>query len=253
MQVRSSWFLLLVAIAQFCAPLLPAMGIGQSIGDRATAAGLPPELPTGIFFSIWGIIFLGFLGIAVLSLLRRSYPIQKIAMPLALAGLGNVIWMISAQSLDLSWLNFVLLIPILLCIWEAAHRLDRIGGFDGTPISLLLCLTIGLFAGWISIAVSISVPDLVRGILGRGASDFVWQSLWLALVPALVLAWLFASRVSRNFWYFVALAWGLTGIIVNNWFRLETHALALAVTALGAYALFRRVRFGAKGSQAAKL
>ena len=75
----------------------------------------------------------------------------------------------------------------------------------------------------------------------------------MALTPATILAYVFANYVSHNGWYFVALAWGLFGIVVNNWARLETHALAIAATVIGLYILLRRIRFGARGSYPAKL
>lgn len=243
---------LVIVLAQFFVPLLPQFGFGISIGDRAVADGIPPELPTGVFFSIWGIIFLGLVLTAALHIRAENHASRRIAPPLMLAALGNLIWMLSAQSLGLVWLDFLLLLPIAFFTWEAAYRLDQTQSFDGTPRSVLHGLTVGLFAGWLTVAISISVPDVARWLLGRAPSDNVWQSLWLTLIPASVLAYVFANYVSRNGWYFVALAWGLFGIVVNNWTRLGTHALAIAAAIIGLYILLRRIRFGARGSYPAK-
>ncbi|MEO1553022.1 MAG: hypothetical protein AAFR82_03745 [Pseudomonadota bacterium] len=239
-------------MAQFFVPLLPQFGIGTSIGDRAVAYGIPPELPTGIFFSIWGIIFLGLVATAWLHMRAETHASRRIAPPLMLAAFGNLVWMLSAQSFGQVWLDFLLLLPIAFFTWEAAYRLDRTGAYDGTLRSILHGLTVGLFAGWLTIAISISVPDLARWMLGRAPTDHVWHSLWLALIPAALLAFAFANHVSRNGWYFAALAWGLLGIVVNNWTRLGTHALAVAAVVVGLYILLRRIRFGARGSYPAK-
>ena len=246
------FLLVSAALAQFLAPLLPVLGMGETIGDRAIETGIPPELPTGIFFSIWSVIFVGFLLIGILHLRAPDHATQQVSGPLALAGFGNVLWMISAQSIGSVWLDFLLLLPIGFFAWEAAYRLDKTETYDGSLRSILYGVTIGMLAGWLTVAVSISVPDVGRWLLGRGPSDGVWQSLWMALVPATILATVFANYVSRNGWYFVALAWGLLGIVVNNWTRLGTHALAIATAVLGIYILFRRVRFGASGSYPAK-
>ncbi len=243
---------LIVVLAQFLVPLLPNFGIGMAIGDRAVAEGILPELPTGVFFSIWGVIFLGLTLTAIQHWRAPSYTSERIAPPLTLAAFGNLIWMLSAQSLGLVWLDLLLLLPIAFFTWEAAYRLDQSGDYDGTPRSILHGLTVGLFAGWLTVAVSISVPDVTRWLLAQGVSDAVWQSLWLTLVPASLLALAFANYVSRNGWYFVALAWGLLGVVVNNWARLETHALAIAAAVIGLYILLRRIRFGASGSYPAK-
>lgn len=234
--------LLPVALAQFAAPVMPVLGIGEPIGDRATGAGIPPELPLGVFFSIWGVIFNGFLGVALLALLRPSHVYDRVAGPLALAGLGNVVWMMSAQSLGLSWLDFLLLVPMLFCAWEAAHRLNDIGGFNGTGRRLLLCLVVGLLAGWLSVALSISGPEFFRDMLGRGPTDAPWHSLWVTLLPAGLLALGFARFVSASLWYFVALGWGLSGIVANNWWRTEMHFLAIAAAVVGLLVIRARLK-----------
>nr|WP_070960417.1 hypothetical protein [Hyphomonas sp. Mor2] len=244
--------LLLAALGQFLAPALPSLGFGESIGARAVADGIPPELPIGIFFAIWSVIFLGFFAMALLHLQKPDHATRQVAAPLALAGFGNVIWMISAQSIGSVWLDFLLLLPIGFFAWEAAYRLDQTQTYDGSLRSVLYGVTVGMLAGWLTVAVSISVPDVGRWLLGRGPSDAVWQSLWMTLVPAVILATVFANHVSRSGWYFVALGWGLLGIVVNNWTRLETHALAIAAAIVGVYILFRRIRFGASGSYPAK-
>jgi hypothetical protein len=252
MTTTNRLFLLLAALGQFAAPLLPLAGIGETIGARAVAEGIPPELPTGIFFSIWSLIFIGYLLIAILHLRAPDHATRQIAGPLALAGFGNVLWMVSAQSIGSVWMDFLLLLPIGFFAWEAAYRLDRTQTYDGSGRSILYGLTTGLLAGWLTVAVSISVPDVGRLLLGREPTDAVWQSLWMALIPATVLAIVFANYVSRSGWYFVALGWGILGIVVNNWTRLGTHALAIAAAIVGAYILFRRIRFGARGSYPAK-
>ena len=247
------YLFLIVVIAQFAVPALPALGFGETIGDRAVADGIPPELPLGVFFSIWSVIFFGLLAIAILNLFAPDAASKRLVPPLTCAVIGNCLWMLCAQSVGSTWLDFLLILPIAVFTWEAAYRQDRTGRYDGTPRSILYGLTVGLFAGWLTVATSISFPDLGRWLLGRGPSDAVWQSLWMTVIPAAIMATVFASYISRNGWYFVALGWGLLGVILNNWLRLETHGLAIAATVITLYIIFRRVRFGARGSYPAKL
>ncbi|GAB5455550.1 MAG: seryl-tRNA synthetase [Henriciella sp.] len=253
MNVSLKILFLLAVIAQFFVPVLPQMGLGETIGDRAIADGIPPELPLGVFFSIWGVIFLGLFVLALRNLTSPEPALEQLSLPLMLAVVGNLLWMLSAQTLGLVWLDFVLLLPILAATWWAAYRQDRVARYDGTFMRILIGLTVGLFAGWLTVAVSISVPDLGRWILSRGPTDAIWQSLWMTLVPAIVLATVFANRVSRNLWYFGAVGWGLFGIVMNNWARTGTHWLAIITAVIAAYVLFRRLRFGAKGSYPDKL
>ncbi len=237
-----------IAVLQFLTPMLPMLGYGAPVGDRAVEQGIPPELPLGLFFSIWGVIFTAYAIYAVVANTKPQETSDRLALPLAIAGLGNVVWMVSAQMIGHPILDFVLLLPILAASWIAAYRLDREGGDSQLFRHKLSCVLTGLLAGWLSVAVSISVPDLVRELLGRAPTDYVWHSLWMALVPAGLLAWIFASRISRSLWYFAAAGWGLLGVFSSNWWRTETHGLAIATVIVTILILSRRLRYGASGS-----
>lgn len=237
-----------IAILQFLIPALPGLGIGEPIGDRAVEGGIPPELPPGVFFAIWGVIFSAYLGFAGLATLRPGYRTERLVVPLALVGLGNILWMLSAQGIDSKWLNAVSLWPMLAIAWWGSFRLDRMGGFDGTAASLLICATVGLLAGWLTVAVGISLPPALRETLGLGASDRVWLSLWTVLVPATLLAGIYARFVSRGLFYYIALGWGLTGIVLNTWSRIELHALGIATTVIILLIVGQRARRTAIGS-----
>lgn len=242
MDRRNALLLLLVAILQWTVPLLPLFGLGETVGARATDEGIPPELPLGIFFSIWSVIFLAYLVFALLAVFRPSYLETRLGPPLLIAGVGNVAWMLSAQLIGNDWLSFALLIPILIYAWESAFRLHRMGGWDGTARRFNAALLTGLLSGWLAVAISISVPGLLRDLRGLGVSDQVWISLWAALVPAAILAWAFMRHVSRGWWFHVALSWGVLGIVLNNWLRTGTHFLAIAAAVTGLFILWRRVR-----------
>ena len=162
--------------------------------------------------------------------------------------MGNVIWMLSRQMLGIEWLELLILLIVVYGSWLAAYRVDRIGGWDGTFFRLGVCALVGLLAGWASVAVSISIPGIVRDVSSLNPTDSVWISLWCALVPATLMAWAFASRISHSGWYFVALGWGLLGIVDNNLTRTGTHGLGIAAACVGLYIIWRRIRFGASGS-----
>ena len=238
--------LLVVAIAQFLAPMLPTIGFGEPIGTRGDVAVRPPELPPGPFFSIWGLIFLSYLVFALRSLWKPGYLEHRLAMPLLFAGLGNVVWMLSAQSLANQYVDLVLLVPILGLSWLSARRLHRMGGFDGTLARLNAGLLTGLFSGWITAGLSISLAATWREAASMAPSDHVWISLWITLLSAGLLAWVFASRISASLFYFAALGWGIAGIAVNNWYLTDMHWLSAAAALFGLYILWRRLRYGAR-------
>jgi len=80
---------LVVVLAQFLVPVLPAFGVGVTIGERAVADGIPPELPPGVFFSIWGVIFLGLVLTAILHWRNPNYSTERIAPPLHFRSAGK--------------------------------------------------------------------------------------------------------------------------------------------------------------------
>ncbi|WP_300378102.1 hypothetical protein [Henriciella sp.] len=246
MKPRSGILLLAIAIGQWTAPLLPFLGLGQTIGAQARDGGIPPELPPGPFFSIWSVIFALYLGFAVLAIMKPGHLERRLAPPLILAGLASIGWMLAAQLMGNEWLNFVVLIPLLIFAWESSFRLHRMGGWDGTARRLLAAALTGLLSGWAVVAVSISLPRLMRILRDLEPTDQVWVSLCFCLIPAAILTWLYTRWVSRGLFYFTALGWGLAGIAINNWIRLGTHGLAIVTVLAGLYLLWHRLTHGAR-------
>lgn len=246
MKRQIALLLVLVAVLQWTVPLLPLAGLGQTIGEQAVEGGRPPELPPGVFFSIWSVIFLLYTVFAVLAVTKPRYLERHLAIPLLAAGAGNVVWMLAAQFLGNDTLNLVLIVPILLFAWEASHRMHRMGGFDGTWRRLNAAALTGLLSGWATVALSISLPRVVRHLRGLAPTDDVWISLWIALITAGLLTWLYAARVSRGLFFFVALSWGLAGIAANNWYVTGMGWLAAATVLAWGIILWQRLTKGAR-------
>ena len=246
------FLLLFIAIGQFASVGIPqALGLGQGLATRPETGGIPPELPLGIFFMIiWNVIFVLYLINAVVAVRRGSFVDTYIGAPLVIAGAMNIVWILSAQFIHSIWTDFILLFPVMVTAWEASRRLDRIGGFDGTNARLLLCSLTGMLSGWITTAVTISVPDVVREVLGHHASDFVWPYLWLTLAVGAALAFVFARYISQSLWYFVGLGWGIAGIAANTMTRLDMPLLGYIAAAFGLVLLYARLTRGADGARA---
>ncbi len=235
--------LIVAAIGQFLVPALPNLiGLGTPIGDAARAdyGGFPPEQPAGIAFAIWGVIFSFYAAFALAALLGTNETLRRVGAPLAAAGLFNMLWMFSAQTINLQLLNFALLFPIAYFAFRAANAFESVRGMGGTPVKLIADAATGLLSGWITVALAISVPLTIRTLTGLGASDYPWQMLFLTLATAAFGAWVFTTYVSRSLWYFGALGWGVACIAINNWFTTGMHPLA--VTAAGAAILILRWR-----------
>ena len=244
--------LVLIAFAQFLVAGVPrAAGWTEGVGARALEAGIRPELPPGLFFAIiWNVIFVLFLIYAIGAARRDAYTDQKMTPGLIATGGLIIIWMLSAQFLQNIWIDLLLLFPVLGLAWNVSRDLDILGGFDGTGERLVLCAFTGLLSGWITTAVSISIPEALAHALGHGSSDFVWRYLWLTLGCASVLAFGFTRWISRSVWFFVGLGWGIVGIAVNNLSRLDMPLLGYITIAAGVVIIYRRLAKGARGAAA---
>ena len=248
MKSRLPLLLVLLSLLQpLSGALAPLSGIGTPIGQATRDLGAP-EQPLPVFFSIWSLIFLTFLTFAIIAWRQREPWMLRVGVPLALAGLANVVWMLSAQLIVSQPLDFLLLFPIAAFSWHAAMRFDRLRGMGGSAEKLVADMATGLLSGWILVAIGISVPLLIRSFTPYGPTDFPWQMLWSAIGLIAFGAWMFARYVSRSLWFFVALAWGLLGIIVNNWTVTGMGWLAIMTGVSGLLILSLRLLRGADGT-----
>lgn len=224
--------------------LAPAFGIGTPIGD-ATAGSPAPEQPMPAFFSIWGVIFAAYTALGVAGLWRPEQWPARLGLPLALAGAGNIVWMLSAQLIGSQLIDFLLLAPIFVCAWWAAREAHTLRGTRSLCVYLGDAAS-GLLAGWISVAAAISIPLTVRSLTGLGPTDFPWPMYWTTILSAALFAWIFATRISASLWYFAAAGWGLLGIAFHNWFETGLHLIGHFTAGCLILLLILRLTRGAK-------
>lgn len=230
-----------ITLAQPLAGMLaPVFRIGRTMGERAGTGGIPPELPPGPFFFIWLVIFALYLPCTLAAWLAWDRPVVRRATPwLALTGLAGIAWMVSNQLIGWRVLDLALIVPVFaLAVTALARALSpREGGWAGTVITA----TSGLLAGWLTMAVSISVAPVLREAMGWGGSDRVWAMAALTLIMAGGLIILVRRTAGRSLFYLAAIAWGLAGIVVNNFTRTGTGLIGWTVigfAVIGAIALW---------------
>ena len=244
MQKHLPILLLVLGILQpLAGALAPLTGLGTPIGE-ATRGIDAPEQPLPVFFSIWSVIFLAYILFAIAVWRAREPWMIRIGTPLAIAGALNVVWMLGAQLIVSQLLDFLLLFPIAAAAWIAAYRLDTLRELGWSPLKALADAASGLLAGWISVAIAISIPLTIRNNTFLGPTDLPWNMLWITLITGGMAAWIFARYVSRSWWYFIALGWGLLGIVLNNWTHTGMHWLGIttgiALVLILLLRLFRR-------------
>ncbi|MEO0983021.1 MAG: hypothetical protein AAFX03_10250 [Pseudomonadota bacterium] len=251
MASQTRYTLIFIAVGQFLAAGVNAWtGLGTSLGDRAVRAGVPPELPLGLFFSIWGVIFLLYAFFAVHMLRARDQRSLRLVGPLAAAGIGNILWMVEAQLLAWMPLDYALLFVIAVPAWIALRRFDEERRMGGGPMKQAEDALTGLLAGWITAAIAVSTPPMIRYLTGLSATDRPWLMLFAALSVAAFGAWLAASRFTKGLWFYIALLWGVSGIAANNFVRTEMGFLGWAAAIAAVMIAVLRLSRGARGASA---
>ncbi len=241
--------LMLIGVLQpLAGALAPVFNIGTPIG-AATRNIDAPEQPLPAFFAIWGVIFLASAGFGIALAQKPLDAARPIAIAMIVAGAFNVLWMLSAQLIGSQPLNALLLIPIAAAAWLAARRLAALPTPIPGAVGWMADAASGLLAGWISVAIAITVPLTVRTFTGLGASDHVWPMLWTCLALAAVAAYAFARFVSPSLWFFTALVWGLAGVSANNLTVTGLHALGLVSALFAAWIVVFRLTRGANRSK----
>ena len=246
---RPHLFLLPIALLLLAAAYLPtAMGY-PSIGEQATADGIPPELPLGVFFSIWGPIFIAYISFGFYALRSRTELARRLSGPLAMSGLICAGWMPIQQILGEPVIDLLLLLPLLWSSWLAAYRFDTMRGLGGSPIKWISDVLTGLLSGWTVVAVSISVPRAARHALDQGPTDSEWIAFWSVLSVISIATYFYKRHISQSLWYYWAAAWGLLGILLNNATRTDFGYFAWITFFFGVWLLFRRFTQGANGAR----
>ncbi|GIG23652.1 hypothetical protein Cch01nite_43760 [Cellulomonas chitinilytica] len=196
---------------------------GQPIQDAAggaLSADATPIAPAQQAFSIWSVIYLGLLAVAVAQALpaQATSPRFRATAWWVLASMVlNAVWIAAAQAGVLAGtvLVIVALLAVLARLFVVLVRMPPHGGAD-----VLTDATVGLYLGWVSVATLANITAFLSaadvGELGLGAT--AWSVV--VLVAAAVLAVAYAVHGARRPTVIlpvgVAMAWGLAWISVGR-------------------------------------
>ncbi|MGG5257768.1 TspO/MBR family protein [Phycicoccus avicenniae] len=228
-----------VTLAEVFCVVGTLVGVGV-IGTRveessggALAADATYVAPAGPAFSIWSVIYAGLLGYTVWQWLpgqatdRRHRSIGWLA---AVSMVLNAAWLLVTQQSWL-WASVVVIIALWATLVVLVLRLQEHPSY-GTPETVLVDGTFGLYLGWVSVATFANIVATVSasGVDLDGTAGVVVALVVLAVVAALG-TWL-ARRLGGRWAVAAAIAWGLAWLA---WGRL-TDEPSSALVALGAIA-----------------
>ena len=215
---------LLAALAFALSPLLSTGFNGFEPVQFPIPQDNPPVQPAGYAFSIWGLIYLWLIAAAGLGLWRHAQsPGWQAMRPALIASLGAGAFWLPLAQVSVLWATVL----IFFMLATALSALLRAGAED----RLWLREPIGLYAGWLTAAASVSIGLLLAGFGFTGATIAALIALALALVIALTITALRPDTPA----YPAGVIWALTGVILANLSPLNLPVLGLA--ALGAIVL----------------
>lgn len=199
-------------LAQILAPLLPAIGIGNPVGEQS-ADTQTLITPAGWAFAIWGPLYFGTIIFAVYQLLPRhrdSELVRRIGWHFALAVLGNALWVTYTQLWSLGFPS------VLIIVFTLVNLLAIVRVFATTPAfslseRLMVVLPLSALAGWLTAATIVNIAAALNfhGIVLPGPAPLISAAILLvggAIVAAAVVG------TGGNPWYPLPFLWALWAI-----------------------------------------
>jgi hypothetical protein len=218
---------LVFSFAQFLVTLLPALGIGTGIGDRAMT-NVPQVQPIYWSFFIWFLIYAGCIiyGIYQASPAQRENDIlRRIGFSTASAFTGVTAYALVAQfEIGSEWILIAIFIWILASLLYAIMRLTEDRALLTRIEEYTLLAPISLLCGWCSLAVFVNIAAILKesGILAANETPF---SVLLLLVTGGVVSGI-VYKTNGNIWYTIPVIWGLLGVVIANTWQLQNSVVA---------------------------
>jgi hypothetical protein len=174
-------------------------------------------VPAGYVFSIWGIIYIGLIALAIFQALpsqRENPRMRATGWWISLGGLANIAW-IFFWHYERFPLTLVAMLVLLATLIITYLRL----GTGKVPVSRAetwaVRVPISIYTGWITVATVANVTDLLYYLNwdGFGIAPEIWMAIILAAV--LVIAGL-VLITRRDVAYGLVILWALIGISVKH-------------------------------------
>ena len=184
-------------------------------------------VPAGYVFSIWGVIYLGWIAFTLFQFLpaqKQSPRLRRLGYLFAISHLFNAAWLF-CWHYNLFGLSVVVMLALLGLLIASYLRLDvnRIATTRREFWSVDVLFSV--YLGWITVATVANIADWLYfiGWDGFGISPQFWAIIMVGVASLLGL-WMSLAR--RDVGYLSVLVWAFIGIAVK-----QTSAPAVAVSA----------------------
>ncbi len=210
------------ALALVVPPLAIFTGDIVSVTDMAVGEvsdmyfGDVPIIPAGYAFSIWGLIYLGVLALAVVQALPKygdRPQFEGARIPLIANMICNFGWIVSWQSLVFPLATIFLVLQLATAVWlyyamGIAHRPAE------STLEEWIRFPISLYVGWLTLATVVGMSALLDfwNWGAWGLSNAAWASIML--VVSAVIGFVLTLRWDDPV-YALALIWGFVAVALR--------------------------------------
>lgn len=202
-------------------------------------------VPAGYVFSIWGLIYIGWIAFAIYQFLpagRENPRLQKLGYWFALSGVFNSAWLL-CWHYNLFGLSVLVMLALLGTLLLSYLRLD-VGRAAASALERWCVDTpFSVYLGWITVATVANVTGWLYFInwSGWGIPAPTWAVIMLAVATVLGLL---MALTRRDAGYLFVLVWAFAGIGVKQaaFPMVANSAWAASATALGlsVYSILQR-------------
>ncbi len=192
-------------------------------------------VPAGYVFSIWGLIYLGLLGLTIYQWLpsqRQNSSLRRIGTLYVLSCGANIIWLFlwHYQFFELTIAAMIMLLLFLIAIYLTLGI-----GRSRAPVAetWLVRVPFSLYLGWITVATIANVTVVLAYLnwSGLGLSPQLWAVLMLLVGAAIASA---VSITRGDIAYVLVIVWAFAGIAVK---QSATTSVVVTASAMAAVVL----------------
>ena len=202
-------------------------------------------VPAGYVFSIWGIIYLGWLAFLLFQFQpsqKESPRLRRLGYLFALSNLANAAWLFCWHYNQFGLSVIVML--TLLGLLSASYLQLKVNRTSTTPVEYWsVDVPVGLYLGWITVATVANLSDWLYliGWNGFGISAQTWAIVMLGVASLLGMA---MAWTRRDVAYLLVLVWAFVGIAVKQasapMVAGSSWIAAILMFALAMFSLYRR-------------
>lgn len=200
--------------------------------------------PAGLTFSIWGVIYLWLavlIGFQIAALFRpvlalRVAPIvDKMGVLFLLTCLFNVSW-IFAWHFEQLTLSVFIMLGFLVSMLQLNEKIGIGHSKVNTLEKNISHWPLGIYQGWITVAVIANITAFLVGIgwRGGGLSETFWAILMIGAGTGIAIYLLFRQN---NLGHGIAVSWAFLGIFLKRNGALESGSAIVGMVALVAMVL----------------